>query len=161
MNKQITLKDFDIDDENKKVSKELGSMITSGIGFRYEEYNHITYKNPEDVIKFEIFDLGNEDIIDFVESYYDIKYPSDKLIDRYNTIIDFIKENLNESNINNIEVIWLASTDIAATYYGDMNENNIKKFKFNDTDNIMVISDLGYEGHLFAYKKGSITEDDN
>jgi hypothetical protein len=25
----------------------------------------------------------------------------------------------------------------------------------------MVISDLGYEGHLFAYKKGSITEDDN
>jgi hypothetical protein len=133
--------------------------------------------NPVDVISFEVFELNNTDILDYcltnyidkqitkypqfgntydiisaiehdeeVREYWYDKYQND-FKDEENPIIKFIEmlETILHTKIN--FVLWLAEKTSVETLY--MNSScTVYEYKTSD----VVLSDLGFDGKLFAYK---------
>ena len=80
----------------------------------------------------EIFDEVSENILDVME-----------------IILCFLEKKL-QTTRDNIHVLWLASKEtVMDMYYGT--EENVQKYEIGD--DWIVISNLGYDGILFAFKK--------
>ena len=110
------------------------------------------------VMKFEIEELENEDIFDYVLDNYklskqlknDIKNYIDDREGNLKNILENILFELKKQTGKNIKyVLWLAEKDTVIDMY-DGEENGIDVYETKDG---VVLSDLGYDGILFGFEK--------
>lgn len=127
-------------------SKDTKKIIDDNFGYRIDEYNLSKPRKLEDVVKFEIDELWNEDILDFVNNNY---AGSDQL----KTSNDIINYLYGFTSAKQLYCIWLATADNAKKiYYVDDNTAYyMSKYCLDQFD--FIISDLGPDGALFVSEK--------
>lgn len=115
-----------------------------------------------DVIVYEIFELGNADILEYCTEHYalssELRNKIDDIIDNIgdvdeDTVITIVKSLLNELkmifNRPIKEVIWLASLEAVNDLYAGTDDNaDIEAYSVEDA---IVLSNLGYDGLLFGF----------
>ena len=138
------------------------------IGYRDESYGGSGVRDAAEVVMFEIFELGNTDILSyclpqlptspFVHAAKKIEWE----IGEYGYVNDmseraqrgFAIRLLREmSELDGVEIkyaLWLTSKKAALKYYG----GNPLPYETGP----VVLSDLGYEGRLFGYAKYPIVK---
>lgn len=131
---------------------------------RTEDFSGSNIRLAKEVIRFEIFELGNIDILQtlknsilketkfsykfdlLINEIYDNGFIDDMFIDEQ---LDFCQSILNEINhiLNkNIKyALWLANENIIKNYYKG------KTIDYYETTNI-ILSNLGQEGILYGYE---------
>jgi hypothetical protein len=147
-----------------KFSKELTQMLSEKVGFRNEAFRGSGERIARDVIKFEMYDLGNEDIVEFFREHYGFSIPYesyqkaleneeiteaevDQIIDQMFMIL---KEKFGHTNLY---CLWLTSLEGVKENYmneEDMEEDEIVITKYYLPDKVVPISDLEDEGALFV-----------
>lgn len=129
----------------------------SKILYRSESSSH-PERDAISVMEFEIEELGNEDIFDYVLDNYklskqlknDIKNYIDDKEGNLKNILENILFELKKQTGKNIKyVLWLAEKDTVIDMY-DGKENGIDVYETKDG---IVLSDLGYDGILFGFEK--------
>lgn len=119
-------------------------------------------RKPLDVITYEVYELGNSDILEYCTEHYalssELRNDIDDIIDNIDDIdeedvITVIKKLLNELNVLYgkpiKEVIWLASLDAVNDLYDGEEENSdIQSYSVEDA---IILSNLGYDGLLFGF----------
>lgn len=114
------------------------------------------------VMTYEIYELGNTDILEYVCEHYlsnETKQVVTQLIrviengenelseqDIENLCIDIIDEINKKTNHNLKYALWLADKNVVEDMYAD-DELNIDTYYVSD----IILADLGYDGMLFAY----------
>lgn len=155
--------------------------------YRTEECGGSGVRDLESIIKFEIFELGNTDILDYILKNYDLKNVLGSFANTIQTMRELCKsENADDSEaltrvvtaygktmidkfvesvITMVKLItkkdvkyglWLASKNAVINRYSSLPENghdnvssdNVEMYETSD----VILSDLGYEGILFAYE---------
>lgn len=130
------------------------------------------YRNAAEVICYEIFELGNTDILDTLlektDYINDIKLrnlmaqiadeleengfvddmPEDEKLSFAQTIVDEISTFTNKDIKY---VLWLADKDVVMNYYGrgELLEEDIDAYEESD----VILSDCGYDGCLYGYEE--------
>lgn len=131
-------------------------------GYRNEEVYGSRVNNLYDIVDWEINELENLDIPDYLQKHYGFNaFEID--FDRYDYIedgslaeatIDFLKQRFPEYKYG----LWLASKEAVVDYYeGD--ENNMNRYII--PDDAVIVSDLGREGYLVATKERLYPQEDN
>lgn len=111
-------------------------------GYRNESCYGSGIRDLYEIIEFEMDELENEDIPDYIKKNYGYTGRDDSSED----VISFLKENLPEHKYG----LWLASKEAVKRLY-DGSEENIVEVKIpNDA---VIVSDLGFDGFLIATKK--------
>lgn len=119
-------------------------------------------RKPLDVMVYEIFELGNTDIIEYCTEHYslsnDLRNDIDDIIDNIDdideedviSVIKMLLSELNELYGRPIkEVIWLASLDAVNDLYDGTDDNaDIEAYCVEDA---IILSNLGYDGLLFGF----------
>ena len=150
-------------------SKELLQMITDGIGYRNPQYYGSNITDCKQVLKYEIMELENVDIL--YDSYYQFvienattQIPSmtiAELENAYNNYdentIDIALEEITNSigqllRDDNPQVLWLATKEAVENLY----EGTIYIEAYSVEEGICIV-DLGYDGCLFAFPQHAIT----
>ena len=141
-------------------SNTLNFMIRSGKGYRnISATSGIT--KLSDIIDFEVNELNNSDIFEFMENNYDeydiksLEYPKD-IIDY---TLSFIAKLFN-TDVENLNGVWLTTHQDVLDIYCDNKFPeciDIKKIYIHENE-MIPISDLGSDGALFVYI-GSINID--
>lgn len=139
----------------------LKTMLAEKCGYRNEEFQGSGERLAQDVIRFELNDLGNRDILYTMTEMYGVDFSSffedeeifdevsENILDVMEIILCFLEKKL-QTTRDNIHVLWLASKEtVMDMYYGT--EENVQKYEIGD--DWIVISNLGYDGILFAFKK--------
>ena len=131
------------------------------IMYRSEDSSGSGVRDIIDVMVFEIYELGNTDILEYVSEHYlsdDTKQVVDNLIDTIDNgneiseddireICENIIDEINKKTKHNLQVaLWLADKEVVRDMYAD-DELNIDAYYTSD----IILSDLGYDGILFAY----------
>ena len=131
------------------------------IMYRSEDSSGSGVRDIIEVMVFEIYELGNTDILEYVSEHYlsdDTKQDIDKVINAIedgdelseDDIIDLCENIVNEINKktkHNLKfALWLADKDVVKDMYA-YDELNIDAYYTSD----IILSDLGYDGILFAY----------
>ena len=132
------------------------------IMYRSEETGGSGVRDIIDVMTFEIYELGNTDILEYVYENYltpetkkivrEIIYEidngtSDIQEDEIISICESIIKEINEQTGHNLKyALWLADYDIVMEIYS-YDENTIEAYKTSD----IILSDLGRDGILFGY----------
>lgn len=157
--------------------------------YRTEECGGSGVRDLESIIKFEVFELGNTDILDYILKNYNLK--NGLLLSSFTNTIQTMRELCKGKNANDSEALtrvvtaygetmidkfvesvitmvklitkkdikyglWLASKNAVINRYSSLPENghndaptdNIEMYETSD----VILSDLGYEGILFAYE---------
>ncbi len=117
-----------------------------------------------DVMTYEIYELRNPDILDYVFEHYEFSTGLSNDISAYlYALSDDVYYHMSKQNVQNLctkivdEInkktkhnlkfaLWLADRDVVADMYAD-DELNIDAYYTSD----VILSDLGYDGKLFAY----------
>ena len=133
--------------------------ILDGIMYRSEESGGSGVRGVIDIMTFEIFELGNTDILDYtLENYLqdtNIQEMVERLIDditafSINEVEKICKLIIKEINIqtdHNLKYgLWLADYERVKDMYA-YDESSIEAYKVSD----IILSDLGIDGVLFAY----------
>lgn len=129
----------------KILSTNTQLLIDNNYGYRAEEYNSIGPRQLEDVINFEIGELHNEDILDFVNNYIN----NGKQLKTSNDVIKYL---YSLTQADQLYCIWLTTAENAKKiYYIDDNTTYIDKYCLDQF--ILIISDLGPDGALFVSEK--------
>lgn len=138
--------------DNILYSSQLHNIYKRKYGYRSED-NSSGVKNLKNILKFEICELGNIDIIDFINNNYNdiaINYDEEykDLTNITQTIYDYLKYKLNADKLYGV---WLCeSIEDVHRYYGE----SVVKVRL--PDNAIPISDLGIDGSLFVYPSNLI-----
>lgn len=144
------------------MSTTLTKMYNENLGFRTENFSGSGIRNLEDVVYFEIKELGNTDILDTMNELYGIDfYPYMDIEDNfsvadesYRDVIELIcshcEKQFNASR-DNLGAIWLTTYDWVKKIYSKSSNDQINMIYI--LDNFYPISDLGVDGVLFVYKK--------
>lgn len=120
-------------------------------------------ENPEDVIYYEMYELGNTDIPDYLVKNYGDKMSPEAFRTISNAAEPGNLENLSKEERKNVvrtiilemeriweikinKVLWLASREAVEELYWN-GESRIKPCRRSE----YILSDLGYDGTLFAY----------
>lgn len=119
-------------------------------------------RNALDVMRFEIGEMKNTDILEYVRDNYDLPRMLKDNIDEMIGTLDDIDENddelghllkeilfciADETGVDVRYALWLADRDsVIENYEGD--ELEIHAY---ETDGAVVLSDLGYDGTLYGY----------
>lgn len=131
---------------------------------RCEQWDSHT-EDPREVIDYEMYELGNTDIPDYLVRNYGDRMTPDALRTiraaaesknpagageevRRNTVETIISEMGRIWGIEIKRVLWLASREAVEELYWD-GETMIKPCRTSE----YILSDLGYDGTLFAYEK--------
>ena len=120
-------------------------------GYRSEEYSGSVVRNLSDVIEFEIGELWNEDILDFVNKHYTY---NNKVYSSTEVIMTI--SNMLELDPDELYCIWLTTRDNCKSKYGD----DIYEYVIDDSY-LIPISDLDNDGVLFVtsrYPGGQLEE---
>lgn len=151
-----------------EVSPEAQQILKTGIGYRCEDQATGDYHYPKEVVAFEENELGNTDIGDTLLKFYNFKF-NDQLggtaanpgVDAEMTqkLSNFLFDNLG----GDFDLIWLATDlDAIREFYSDEKltgeRSAINTWKFNHTP-FMIISDLGVDGQLIAYRSNDDRDD--
>lgn len=132
--------------------------------YRCEQWDSHT-EDPREVIDYEMYELGNTDIPDYLAGNYGDRMTPDALRTiraaaepgnlagaseevRGNTVETIISEMGRIWGIEIKRVLWLASREAVEELYWD-GETMIKPCRTSE----YILSDLGYDGTLFAYEK--------
>lgn len=127
-----------------KLSETSKSLIQNRIGFRNNEYYNSGIVSFEEILKYEVFELGNVDILLTCRKLYNVKFDMRNKKDSIQKILDFF---YSLYKTKNLYAIWLTTQNNVQRYYpGDF----ISKYKINKTS--LVVSDLDIEGVLFIDK---------
>ena len=122
------------------------------IGYRNDDYygSHITdlYK----IVEYEIEELGNLDIPDYLYEHYEFDYVDDETLSEQT--VGFLKSEFPEYRYG----LWLASKkSVSELYGGEFSE--VREYKIPET--AIIISDLGFDGFLVATKERLYPQEDN
>jgi hypothetical protein len=141
------------------VSEELDQILKDRFGYRNEGYGGSGEHNAFEVIKFEMCELANEDIVDFFKENYGLEVPFESYSDAWNNgelededvdkIIDDMKAIL-EKKFGHTELfaLWLTTLNGVKEHYTDEDLEYVNKYFFSD-GLVIPISDLGDQGTLF------------
>lgn len=127
-------------------------------GYRNELFRDSGVEDFEEILRFEMFELGNEDIPDYliecgmedilkdiqVESFFDSTSEDEEYI--VTSILEFINNKLGLAESCKLYAKWLASPEGVADNYIDGQDYEIRKYTI--PDNFTFASDLGPEGCL-------------
>ena len=148
-----TLKKLD----KTQLSEFAQKMLATHMGYRTENQSDHEEHIGAEVIKFEINELGNQDIIDTCNLLYNL---------HVKTAQDLIQV-LNNKLGKDFNILWLASDPFdCLEFYSDNHKHyhNLADAKDEDgqaidlteytvPDNAILISDIGPDGQLFAVPK--------
>lgn len=164
------------------LSKTLKEMKENNEGFRTENYSGSLVRELHDIIVFEISELGNTDIVTYVQEHYNIldsyslsdefksnlkKVHPNNYIDEYNNkFAELCQKNsqkiateIIEFVVNKLETspesligLWLSTYNNVRTIYNSNVFENINKYPLYENE-YLVLSDLDREGSLFAVKR--------
>ena len=144
-------------------SNTLEFMIKDGEGYR-NTYGTFGVSDLSDIIKFEVNELHNTDIFDFMRNNYKA-YSVNPLYDKNNKIeytLYFISRLFNTS-IDNLRGVWLTTyQNVLDKYcYDGLDSGFNEVIKVNIHEKKMIpISDLGDDGALFAYVENTNKENE-
>lgn len=149
------------------ISSAAVHILAKGYGYRSEDYSDtdVIASNIQ-ILDHEINDLGNDDIVDFVENHYGLPEKvvrdEDDLVkrDEYNCVIQHGLVRQIDSRIKDIlhtqsyDLLWLCNSvkDVISSDYAESKDSIYKEVlsKNNDPKNYILLSDLDSEGCLFA-----------
>lgn len=144
------------------MSKNLDVMLKQGLGFRTEDFSGSGVRNLEDVVYYEIRELGNTDILDTMSELYNLNFKPYMDVEDENIVADesyhevlelifsFLEKHFNTSR-NNLNAIWLTTYEnVQKIYCRQPNDKINMTYIYH---NFFPISDLGSDGTLFVYKK--------
>ena len=142
-----------------------GASAVPPVLYRCESYSGSGVRVPREVLLFEMGELTNTDVIDYcLENYGDKMRPEAKTL-LANAIEPISEGDMDEKDIEKVvdtllaeleriwgiriaSVLWLAEYDTVKDMYdgedGEISEYPTTKY---------ILSDLGYDGILFAYPK--------
>lgn len=138
-------------------------MIKNKKGFRTESFSGSGVRDPMEVIEFEIKELCNTDIVEFVQEEYGLLTHLD--VENQIELIDICHENIKEiletiknyvldyfkvDSIEELEAVWLAEYERVKSFYNDEEEDGIYEVSLNRR--FLVLSDLDIDGALFVFK---------
>lgn len=136
---------------NEKLNKQTKLL------YRAESSSH-PERDAISVMTFEIEELGNEDILDYVLDNYKLSNELKENIKEYINNSDGDLENILKNMLSEIKTqtgkdikyaLWLAEKETVIDMY-DGEENGIDVY---DTKDGVILSDLGYDGILFGFEK--------
>lgn len=144
------------------MSTTLTRMYNEKLGFRTENFSGSNVRNLEDVVYFEIRELGNTDILDTMNELYGLDFQPFMDIEDENTIADecyhkvleqifFHLEKQFNTSRDNLNAIWLTTYDNVEKIYCQSPNDKINMVDI--LPNFYPISDLDTDGVLFVYKK--------
>ena len=134
------------------------------IMYRSEDSSGSGVRDIIDVMTYEIYELRNLDILDYVFEHYEFSTGLSNDISAYlyalsddvyyhmakqnvQNLCTKIVDEINKKTKHNLKfALWLADRDVVADMYAD-DELNIDAYYTSD----VILSDLGYDGQLFAY----------
>lgn len=133
---------------DKEITPFTKKLIDTGIGYRIDTEDTSGITNIKRIVKYEVEELGNEDILDTLRL----------ILDKPDFSIKDLKNYVNDFSRHYPYGLWL-STDIKTTkdLYGSMSdfdgnvEDTISKYKV--TGKAYLLSDIGSEGTLLALPK--------
>jgi len=140
----------------KRFSQELQQMLTEQKGYRNEEYSGSGITDPEKVLTFEIYELGNTDILEFFQKHYGFDYPciieqleegrvtEEEIKVEVKRIISYISRKMGAKTLY---CLWLATREGIRENYVDT-EDTVTEYNLSRI-NYMPICDLGDQGALF------------
>ena len=141
----------------KRFSQELQQMLTEQKGYRNEEYSGSRITDPEKVLKFEIYELGNTDILEFFQKHYGFNYSciiekleegrvtEEEIKDEVKKIISYISRKM--GGPKTLYCLWLATREGIRENYIDP-EDPVTEYNLSGCD-YMPLCDLGDQGALF------------
>lgn len=151
-------------------SETLEIMLKEKKGYRTESFSGSGVRNLEDVVRFEIMELCNDDIIDYMQESYGIlkSYQLEKdgraldseefyfkcqenIDDVIDEIASYVKENLKIDDVRDIYVVWLTTKENVIDMYEAESEWYIDEYIIPEER--IILSDLGRDGALFAFKE--------
>lgn len=144
------------------MSITLTTMLNQNVGFRTENFSGSHVRNLEDVIYFEIRELGNTDILDTMNELYGLDFQpymdtedenviaDESYRDVLEQILSHLEKQFNTSH-NNLGAIWVTTYDNVEKIYCKSPNDKINMVDIHH--NFYPISDLGAYGTLFVYKK--------
>lgn len=143
----------------KLLTPSARQIIITRTGYRCEEQS-TGYHNAQDILDYEINELGNDDIPDTLKHLYHYEYQD------INQTLSWIKQHL---QADAIDLIWLAANwQSTIEFYSDghktinklsqaVDSNNdpipIDKYTLPNHNAYLLISDCDVDGQLFAYPK--------
>lgn len=141
----------------KLLTTSAQQIIITSTGYRCEEQS-TGYHNAQDILNYEINELGNDDIPDTLKHLYHYEYQG------INQTLSWIKQRL---QTDAIDLIWLAANwQTTIEFYSDghkatnslsqaVDSNNdpipINKYTLPNSKDYLLISDCDVDGQLFAY----------
>lgn len=141
----------------KLLTPSARQIIITSTGYRCEEQS-TGYHNAQDILDYEINELGNNDIPDTLKRIYHYEYQD------INHTLSWIKQQL---KTDAIDLIWLAANwQSTIEFYSDdhksinklsqaIDSNNnpipIDKYTLPNHNAYLLISDCDVDGQLFAY----------
>ena len=140
-------------------SRNTCMILTLGTGFRNDTCYDSGVKQFKECLGYETIELGNTDIYATLKKVYNV--PLDlrrKRSDLNNLVLQFVSRILQCNNINDIECIWLCDRPRTVMQYyanGNQDVNYITMYKIDTNMPYVVVSDLGIEGTLICYKRGT------
>ncbi len=138
-------------------------MIKNKKGFRTESFSGSGVRDPMEVIEFEIKELCNTDIVEFVQEEYGLLTHLD--VENQIELIDICHKNIKEiletiknyvldyfkvDSVEELEAVWLAEYERVKSFYNDGEEDGIYEVSLNRK--FLVLSDLDIDGALFVFK---------
>lgn len=131
--------------------RKIISLARNG-GYRNERAYGSGVRSLTEVVAFETKELGNTDIYDTLKRVYSVPLDLRVNRDKLNEQVFKWVENVMQASRRDINVIWVCySLQSVITHYGT-SDNLIFNVRFNG--DFLIISDLGDEGCLVAYKTG-------
>lgn len=137
------------------ISNCLHGMITSGEGWR-NHYGSSGITDLREVLTYEVKELGNTDIFDFVQKNYvknnfcQLDYEKNDLDKCIDDTIDYIRSLFTTDKNKKVNVVWLTDYQNMLDKYVDSETDIVALRVLIHELDMRPISDLGYDGALFA-----------
>lgn len=118
-------------------------LETNGFGYRYEGVSTGTYL-IQDSLKFEIEELGNEDVFMTLQKLYNIN------TNNVNEIIRLIYNYFNQQYVYGLWVSTKSNIEKVYIHPSDYEYGDVVLLKYKLPNKRLIISDLDYEGIWYA-----------
>ncbi len=125
-----------------KISQEASNMITNGYGYRDDLFYGSGEVNFEHIIDFEVFELGNTDILKTCKNLYNINIDLRNRKESVNSVVSYFKK-LYKTDM--LYGVWICDFSDVSMYDSG---NGLLRVLINK--NSMVASDLSKEGVLWV-----------
>ena len=129
------------------LSYEARWMMVKDVGFRNDSCYNSGVNNVFDIIDFEVFELGNNDILRTCKNLYGLKMDLRKRKESVEIVKQFL---YNLYSTKELKGLWLAIPESVMKLY----DGKLGMGKYKLPSDALIISDLGFDGCLFVSKIG-------